>query len=68
MPVYEYKCKAKKCGQVFTELARFEDEVQCPVCGRANAEKQMSTTYHPVFVHRKGTFAERQRAAKARKF
>lgn len=63
MPVFEYLCIGKKCKRVFTELARFEDIINCPVCGKLG-EKQIATTYHPVFVHRQGKFSMRRNAVK----
>lgn len=58
MPIYEYVCSSKKCQHVFTELAKFDDKIKCPKCKKAT-EKQVSTTYHPVFVHR-GKFRKRK--------
>jgi len=44
MPIYEYKCKA--CGHCFEKLVFAGDEqaVECPDCGAARVEKQMSCT------------------------
>ncbi len=63
MPVFEYKCTSKKCQHVFDELAKFEDEVKCPLC-KKKTEKQIATTHHPVFVHKHGSFAQRRGKAK----
>lgn len=64
MPIYEYSCK--KCKNIYTELAKFEDVVKCPLCGKPS-EKQIATTYHPVFVHRQGKFSMRRNAVKTKK-
>lgn len=66
MPMFEYVCTNKKCKNIFDELARFEDIVNCPKCGKPG-EKQIATTYHPVFVHRQGKFATRRNAVKKNK-
>lgn len=66
MPVYEYQCTNKKCKNVYEELAKFDDIVNCPKCGKSG-EKLIATTYHPVFVHRKGKFSMRRNAVKTKK-
>ncbi|MEJ2634807.1 MAG: zinc ribbon domain-containing protein [Calditrichia bacterium] len=42
MPLYEYLCK--DCGEKFEELVSFarSNEMECPKCGSANTEKQVS--------------------------
>jgi putative FmdB family regulatory protein len=43
MPIYEYRCKA--CGEKFGKLVRMStktEEVECPKCGRRQAEKAIS--------------------------
>lgn len=67
MPMYEYKCDKPRCAAVFTELAAYDDVVQCPRCGKGTGVKQIATTYHPVFVHRQGKFAMRRNAVKSKK-
>ena len=59
MPVYEYVCK--KCKNVFTELAKFEDKVPCPSCKGKKTEKQIATTHHPVFILNKSRFKKKRR-------
>jgi putative FmdB family regulatory protein len=58
MPLYEYQCK--KCKHVFTELAKFEDKIKCPLCKRAT-KKLIATTNRAVFVHRNGNFKQRRK-------
>ena len=60
MPMYEYICLNKKCANIFTELAKFEDKIKCPICKKVS-EKQMSTTHHPVFIHGKSRFKKKRR-------
>lgn len=66
MPLYEYLCTGKKCKNVYTELAKFEDDIPCPKCGKSGV-KQIATTYHPVFVHRHGKFSQRRKQTKTKK-
>ncbi|MBI4692426.1 MAG: zinc ribbon domain-containing protein [Gammaproteobacteria bacterium] len=42
MPIYEYKCSA--CGHQLEVIQRMSDEPKrdCPICGAANLEKQIS--------------------------
>ncbi|HXK09042.1 MAG TPA: zinc ribbon domain-containing protein [Vicinamibacteria bacterium] len=41
MPIYEYACSG--CGARFEKLVRaFGEAVSCPVCSRADVEKQLS--------------------------
>jgi len=44
MPLFEFKCQ--NCGQIFEELVFSsrvsEDEITCPHCGLAQAEKLIS--------------------------
>jgi putative FmdB family regulatory protein len=40
MPIYEYACK--QCDQRFEKLVRASTKVECPACGSASLEKQMS--------------------------
>ncbi|MFN3928115.1 MAG: FmdB family zinc ribbon protein [Thermoflexus sp.] len=43
MPLYEYRCRA--CGTEFEQLVRWNtptEEIECPHCGRREAEKRMS--------------------------
>ncbi len=65
MPMYEYVCTGKKCKTIFEELTTFDAIVNCPKCGKPG-EKQIATTHHPVFVHRKGSFAQRRGKSKRR--
>lgn len=66
MPMFEYQCTGKKCKNIYTELAKFEDEIACPKCGKPGT-KLIATTNHPVFVHRHGTFIQRTGRSKRRK-
>lgn len=61
MPIFEYVCTNKKCKNVYTELAKFEDIINCPKCGKPG-NKQIATTYHPAFIHRHGKFHLRRKA------
>lgn len=67
MPMYEYKCNRTKCGHIFEELAAYDAVIKCPKCGRGSGDKTISTTYHPVFIHRQGKFVQRRRAARIKK-
>ena len=43
MPIYEYRCA--ECGHLFEKLVfakEKEEEIQCPSCGAAEAQRQMS--------------------------
>ncbi|GBD09802.1 hypothetical protein HRbin22_02063 [Candidatus Thermoflexus japonica] len=43
MPLYEYRCRA--CGAEFERLVRWNtpvEEIECPRCGRREAEKRLS--------------------------
>ncbi len=43
MPIYEYRCK--ECGHFFETLVlgrEKEEDLQCPSCGAAGPERQMS--------------------------
>lgn len=43
MPLYEYRCRA--CGAEFEQLVRWDtrtEEIECPRCGRREAEKRFS--------------------------
>lgn len=43
MPLYEYRCRA--CGTEFEQLVRWNtptEEIECPRCGRREAEKRLS--------------------------
>ena len=43
MPIYEYRCA--ECGRLFEKLVfagEKEEEIQCPSCGAAEAQRQMS--------------------------
>jgi putative FmdB family regulatory protein len=40
MPIYEYACKG--CGHEFEELIRGDERPNCPKCGKANVERQLS--------------------------
>ncbi len=60
MPLYEYICSGKKCKNVFTELAKFEDKIPCPKCKKPSV-KQMATTNHPVFILNKTRFKKKRR-------
>lgn len=43
MPIFEYRCK--DCGEKFETLvysSSGDDEIECPECGSAQTEKQMS--------------------------
>lgn len=43
MPLYEYRCRA--CGAEFEQLVRWNtspEEIECPHCGRREAEKRLS--------------------------
>ncbi len=43
MPLYEYRCRA--CGAEFEQLVRWNtptEEIECPHCGRREAEKRPS--------------------------
>lgn len=59
-PLFEYVCQNKKCSNVFTELAKFEDKIACPKCNKSS-QKQIATTYHPVFLLNKTRFRKRRR-------
>lgn len=41
MPMYEYFCK--DCDKTFEELAKFEDQIECPVCQKIS-DKLVSAT------------------------
>lgn len=60
MPLYEYQCTGKKCKLVFTELAKYEDEISCPKCKKPST-KQIATTHHPVFILNKTRFRKKRR-------
>jgi putative FmdB family regulatory protein len=45
MPIYEYKCR--KCGETFDALRSIREadsDLECPVCGEREAERQISLT------------------------
>jgi len=42
MPLYDFKCKADRCGQVFESLSRPWEPVKCPACGFYPCEKLLS--------------------------
>ena len=42
MPIYEFRCR--KCDAQFEELVYgSHEDIVCPECGAANAEREMST-------------------------
>jgi len=51
VPIYEFACQS--CGHRFEELVGSHvgleaDDVVCPECGSAKAERQLSTSYAPL--------------------
>ena len=42
MPIYEYICE--KCKLEFEALVRGDEQPECPKCGDADLQKQMSVT------------------------
>jgi putative FmdB family regulatory protein len=59
MPLYDYLCQ---CGHEFEALVLPGHEPECPVCGSADLERQLSS---PA-VHSSATHGKAMRAAKAR--
>jgi putative FmdB family regulatory protein len=62
VPIYEFECRS--CGQRFEELVgshigRETEEVRCPECGAAEAERVLASTYAPL--HRRMTPNQRRR-------
>ena len=46
MPIYGYTCKS--CGESFQTLVRSGDEPDCPACGSAELERQLSLIADPA--------------------
>lgn len=47
MPLYEFRCKNKKCGQKYEEITAYDETnkypgVKCPHCGSKRKEKMLS--------------------------
>jgi putative FmdB family regulatory protein len=62
VPIYEFECRS--CGQRFEELVgshvgRETDDVRCPDCGAADAERVLASTYAPI--HRRMTPNQKRR-------
>ena len=62
VPIYEFECRS--CGHRFEELVGSHvgleaDDVRCPECGEADAERLLSTSY--AAIHRQMTPGERRR-------
>lgn len=45
MPLYDFRCPA--CAHVFEELVRHGEIPECPRCGNASPEKQISAPSAP---------------------
>jgi putative FmdB family regulatory protein len=41
MPIFEYRCES--CGTSFEKLVRNGVKVECPSCGTAEVQQQLST-------------------------
>ena len=46
MPIYAYRCRA--CGQEFETLVRSNDVPECPACGTADLDRQLSLIAQPA--------------------
>jgi putative FmdB family regulatory protein len=46
MPIYGYQCK--KCGEAFQTLVRSGETPECPSCGGAELEQQLSLIASPA--------------------
>lgn len=46
MPLYAYRCQ--DCAHEFETLARFEETPDCPACGGARVERQLSLIARPA--------------------
>jgi putative FmdB family regulatory protein len=51
VPIYEFECRS--CGHRFEELVGSHigleaDDVRCPECGKAGAERLISSSYAPI--------------------
>ena len=46
MPLYAFRCQ--QCAHEFETLARFEETPQCPACGAAQVERQLSLIAKPA--------------------
>jgi putative FmdB family regulatory protein len=62
VPIYEFECRS--CGHRFEELVGSHvgletDDVRCAECGKAEAERLVSTSYAPV--HRQMTPGQKRR-------
>ncbi len=43
MPLYEYECTNENCKIIFEAIAKFDEEIKCPVCFDEKAEKIFPT-------------------------
>lgn len=46
MPLYAFRCQ--DCAHEFETLARFEETPECPACGAAHVERQLSLIARPA--------------------
>jgi putative FmdB family regulatory protein len=46
MPLYAFHCQ--DCAHDFETLARFEETPECPACGGAHVERQLSLIARPA--------------------
>ncbi|MGJ0509660.1 MAG: FmdB family zinc ribbon protein [Methylocystis sp.] len=46
MPLYAFRCQT--CAHEFETLARFEETPECPACGAAQVERQLSLIARPA--------------------
>ena len=46
MPLYAFRCQ--DCAHDFETLARFEETPECPACGAAHVERQLSLIAKPA--------------------
>ncbi len=46
MPLYAFHCQ--NCSHEFETLARFEETPDCPACGSAQTERQLSLIAKPA--------------------
>lgn len=46
MPLYAFRCQ--DCDHEFETLARFEETPDCPACGAAHVERQLSLIARPA--------------------